>query len=144
MGQAQVSLREGYKAAISTGGHTVYTDEPVSDGGEDFGPTPKSLMIGTLGACVAVTVKLYANRKGWPLEGVDVDVQLERIPAADYPAYEGTSDFVHEFKQKITFHGPLSEEQRARLLEIAGKCPIHRVLTQPVFIEDELVEPANA
>lgn len=144
MNEAKVTLREGYKTTISSGGHSVITDEPLSAGGQDLGPTPLQLMLGSLGACIATTVKLYADRKGWPLDGADVDVTMERFKAAEYAAYEGPEDFIHEFKVRIDLRGDLTEEQRIRLLEIAGKCPVHRALTMPVIILDELVERASA
>jgi putative redox protein len=140
MKQAQVRLREGTKVTIDAGNHTFITDEPLDSGGLDLGPTPMDLLVGALGACVAVTVRLYADRKKWPLEGVDVDVEMERYKSAEYPAYTGTDDFVHEFKLKINFKGELTEEQRMRLLEIAGKCPVHRAITQQVYVIDELVQ----
>ncbi len=140
MTQAQIRLREGTKVTIVTGNHTFITDEPVDSGGMDLGPTPMDLLRGALGACVAVTVRLYADRKKWPLEGVDVDVDMERFKAVDYAGYDGPHDFVHEFKLKIAFKGDLTEEQRARLLEIAGKCPVHRAIAQQVYVFDELVE----
>jgi putative redox protein len=143
MNEATISLREGYTTTITTGGHTVITDEPVSAGGADLGPTPMQLLVGALGACVAVTVKLYAARKQWPLDGVDVGVTLERFKATDYPAYKGEEDFVHEYKLTIDLQGDLDVAQRARLLEIAGKCPVHRAITMPAFVFDELVEPTE-
>ncbi|HYO89614.1 MAG TPA: OsmC family protein [Candidatus Limnocylindrales bacterium] len=139
MKRAQVTLNEGTKVTIITGNHTFITDEPADSGGLDLGPTPMDLLVGSLGACVAVTVRLYATRKGWPLEGVDVDVEMERYKATDYAGYEGPDDFVHEFKLRIAFRGNLSEDQRARLLEIAGKCPVHRAIAHQVYVVDELV-----
>lgn len=144
MNQAKVSLREGYKTVLSVGGHTVITDEPVEAGGLDLGPTPMGLMVGSLGSCIAITVKLYADRKKWPLDGIDVDVTMERFKAADYPAYEGDEDYVHEFNVRVDLKGDLTDEQRARLMEIAGKCPVHRAITMPAFVFDELVEPESA
>jgi putative redox protein len=87
---------------------------------------------------------LYARRKGWPLEGVEVDLSLERFKAADYPAYTGDSDTVNEFVQALSFKGDLTEEQRKRLLEIAGRCPVHRILTQPNFIIEKFIDEVIA
>ncbi|MFN8379593.1 MAG: OsmC family protein [Anaerolineae bacterium] len=144
MTEAKVSLREGYNATISVGGHTVITDEPLDvPGGQDLGPTPLGLMVGSLGSCIAVTVKLYADRKNWPLDGVDVDVSMKRFKAAEYAAYEGDEDFVHEFKVRVDLKGNLTDEQRARLMEIAGKCPVHRAIVMPAFVFDEMVEPTS-
>lgn len=144
MTDAKINLREGFTTTISSGGHSFVADEPLSAGGQNLGPTPMQMLAGSLGACVAITVKLYAERKSWPLEGVDVDVAMERFKGADYPAYQGDEDFVHEFKVDVALKGDLSDEQRARLMEIAGKCPVHRALTTPVFVLKTLVEPESA
>jgi uncharacterized OsmC-like protein len=140
MPKASVQLQDNYKTVIHLRDHTIIADEPASEGGTDAGPTPVELLLASLGACAAITAKLYANRKGWPLEGVTVNLSNERFKAGDYPAYSGEADFVNEFRQHIEFHGPLSHEQRERLLEIAGKCPVHRILTSPNFVIDELVD----
>lgn len=140
MVKASVQLKEGYQVAVKLGDHVVITDEPEDAGGQNLGPTPHELMLGSLGACVAVTCKLYANRKQWPLEGVEIDLSTNRYKAAEYPAYTGTGDFVHEFRQQIVFKGPLTPEQKDRLLEIAGKCPVHRALTEPKVMLDEMVD----
>lgn len=138
MPKASIQLQDNYKTVIRLRDHTIIADEPASEGGTDMGPTPVELLLASLGACAAITAKLYANRKGWPLEGVTVNLSNERFKASDYPAYSGEADFVNEFRQIIEFHGPLSGEQRERLLEIAGKCPVHRILTSPNFVIDEL------
>lgn len=139
MVQASIRLDEGFKTFIAAGSHTLIVDEPVNDGGTDAGPSAKEMLVGSLGACVAVTVKMYAQRKGWNLDGIEIAVNMEKIKAADYPAYSGSEEFVNEFRLKIAFKGDLTEQQRARLLEIAGKCPVHRILLQPNFIIDELI-----
>ena len=128
--------REGYRADIHAGNHIFYADEPLQDGGADSAPTPTDLLLGALGSCMAITARLYANRKGWPLEGVEIALDVERYAGKDYHAYDGDAAFVHEVRQQITLHGPLSDEQRARLLEIAGKCPVHRIVENPAFFVD--------
>jgi len=139
MAQVKVQAGNSFLTTMQAGDLTWIADEPVSDGGTGAGPTPMQQLIGSLGACAAVTVRLYANRKGWPLEGIDITVDYEKFKKGDYPAYTGESETVNDFKQTIVFHGPLTEEQKLRLLEIAGKCPVHRVLTQPNFILEELL-----
>lgn len=139
---ATVSVRMGdtYRTTLETRGHTWIADEPANQGGEDTGPTPMELLLSALGACAAITARMYALRKGWPLEGVDVDVSMQKFKKDEYPAYTGTADIVNEMRQRITFHGPLTDDQRARLLDIAAKCPVHRALTQPNFIIEEMVD----
>jgi putative redox protein len=144
MSSISVRSEQGYRTAINIRHHTVIADEPEDSGGTDSGPTPMEIMLGTVGACVVVTTEAYARRKGWPLEGVSVDLEMERIPRENYPAYTGDAAFIHEICEHIHFEGPLTEEQLARLKEIAGKCPVHRVLENPVFFVSELVgEPAR-
>ena len=102
-------------------------DEPTANGGNDVGPEPHEFLLVGLGACTSMTVKLYADGKGWPLRSVDVTV-------------EGHHDDTRTFliNRTISFEGDLSEEQRHRLLEIANKCPVHRTLTGTIRIETEL------
>lgn len=137
-----VKLEEGYRTAIQIRNHTVIVDEPVDAGGTNAGPTPLEVFVGMLGACIAVTTKAYANRKNWPLEDVTVELSMERIKRENYPAYTGDAPYIHEFREKIHFEGPLSDEQKARLMQIAGKCPVHVALDNPVFFVEELVDEA--
>jgi putative redox protein len=116
-------------------GHSFITDEPVAAGGEDAGPDPYTLMLAALGSCISMTLKLYARRKQWPLESVTVHLRQSRIHSKD--CQECTQDqdgFVHRIERKVSITGPLSEEQRARLQEIAHKCPVHRTLTSEIVI----------
>ncbi len=131
-----VRSEEGYRTAIQIRNHTVMADEQIQDGGTDTAPTPMEILQGTIGACVAVTTRAYAQRKGWALEGVEVEVELERVKPEDYPDYTGDAPFVHVVTERIRFEGALSEEQIARLHEIAKKCPVHRTLENPVFFTE--------
>lgn len=141
MAKAIVRLgAQGYRTEISVRDHKVYMDEPVQDGGTDTAPTPSELLLGALGGCIAITARLYAERKGWPLEGVEVALDMERFAGKDYPGYDGSAAFVHEMRNQIIFRGPLDDDQRQRLLEIAGRCPVHRVIENPAFFVDELLE----
>lgn len=139
MAKTVVQLEEGYRARVSVRQHTLFADEPDDAGGTDSGPSPTELLLGALGACMAITAKMYANRKGWPLQGVEIALDYDRFNGRDYPGYEGTAQFVHEMRNQIVFQGPLNDEQRARLLEIAGKCPVHRIIENPAFFVDELI-----
>jgi putative redox protein len=139
MSEVRVTAGNSYRTTLTAGDQTWIADEPVSEGGEGAGPTPMQMVIGALGACAAITARLYAQRKGWPLEGVEIVVSHEKFKKIDYPAYTGEADFVNELRQMIVFHGPLTDEQKSRLLEIAGKCPVHRLLTQPNFLTEELL-----
>ncbi|MDX2163502.1 MAG: OsmC family protein [bacterium] len=135
----RVHLEQGYKTVIEARGLTVIADEPVEDGGTNQGFKPSELLVSALAACAAITCKMYAARKGWNLERIEIEAGYERLKAVDYPTYQGDSDIVHEFQQRIRFIGDLTDDQRTRLLEIAGKCPVHRVLASPSFLVEELM-----
>ncbi|MDF2446200.1 MAG: OsmC family peroxiredoxin [Moraxellaceae bacterium] len=111
---------------IESDPHTLLTDVNAADGGDDLAPDPHALLDSALGACTALTVKMYAARKGWPLENADVVITHEESPGH------------YRLLRQVTLRGELTEEQRTRLLEIANKCPIHRVLSGEISIETEL------
>lgn len=110
--------------------HHWLADEPLESGGGNKGPTPTQLLLSSLGACTAITVRMFATRKGWPL--TDVEVQLQLDPEST-PAGDG-----RDIRRIITLQGTLSPEQRERLLDVANKCPIHRLLTGKIRIQSSL------
>lgn len=136
MAQVNVRLEDGLRAVATARNHTWMVDEPPEGGGTDAGPQPTETLLGALGACMAITARLYADRKGWPLERVEVVLDYQKFNGKDYAAYAGDAPFVYEFREHIVFHGPLTDEQQARLMEIAKKCPVHRILENPVFFVD--------
>jgi putative redox protein len=140
MSKTIARLESGYRTEITTRTHTWYADEPVEQGGEDSAPTPMEMLRGALGSCIAITLRLYAERKKWPLEGIDVAVESQRFNAKDYADYEGDEAFVHEFREHIVLHGPLTDDQKARLMAIAGKCPVRRAIASPAFFFEEMLE----
>jgi len=116
-------------------GHSFITDEPIAAGGEDAGPDPYTLLLAALGSCISMTVTLYARRKQWPLESVTVRLRQNRIHSKDCDVcVQGKEGYIHRIERSVTFTGPLSEEQRARLTEIAHKCPLHKTLTSEIVI----------
>lgn len=121
----------GLQMLVSAGAARFVADEPVENGGLNLGPTPHDLVAAGLAACTSMTMRLYAKRKGWALGAVHVAVSHRHDPAAT-PA--------DHFTRRITLGGDLDDEQRARVIEIANKCPIHRLLTAGVTIET-LVTP---
>jgi putative redox protein len=128
-----VTVRTGhlaYAAIIQSGNHILVSDEPVEQGGSDQGPDPEKLLLGSLGACTAITVKMYAERKSWPLEGVWVNLRMDKNTTDNH-----LTTTIH---RDITLHGNLSEEQRQKLLAIANNCPLHRILTSTIVIETKL------
>lgn len=116
--------------------HTFITDEPIEAGGEDAGPDPYTLLLAALGSCISMTTRLYAKRKGWPLERVTVRLRQERIHAVDCEECATKEGYIHRIQRSVSLEGDLSEEQRTRLQEIAHKCPVHRTLLSPIAIAD--------
>ncbi len=118
-------------------GHSFITDEPISAGGEDAGPDPYSLLLAALGSCISMTVTLYARRKQWPLEQVTVRLRQSRIHSKDcQECAKSEEGFIHRIERSVSFTGPLTEEQRVRLTEIAHKCPVHKTFTSPIVVAD--------
>ena len=115
-------------------GHSFITDEPVAVGGEDAGPDPYTLLLAALGSCISMTVTLYARRKQWPLESVTVRLGQNRMHSKDCKECELMEGYIHRINRTVSITGPLSEEQHARLQEIAHKCPIHKTLTSEIVI----------
>ena len=123
---------------IAAGPHALLADEPARLGGNNSGPTPYDLLLSGLGACTTMTLRMYADRKGWPLERASVSLRHNKIHAEDCADCETKSGKLDHIDREITLEGPLDEEQRARLLEIADKCPVHRTLHSEVKIDSRL------
>ena len=135
MPSAVVRRRQGYEHEIEIREHRLIIDEPPDEGGADAGPKPTELLAGALASCTAVTIEMYADRKQWELGEVEV--------AVDYTV--GTTGSPSSFRVEIRIPAELDDEQRERLLVIAGKCPVHRTLAaQDVKIEDDLQMVASS
>jgi putative redox protein len=132
----------GYLQRIQARGHVFSADEPATVGGSDLGPTPYELLLASLGACTSITLRMYARRKEWPLEGVRVKLRHDRIHARDCEDCENESGTVDVIEKELELEGALTEEQRQRLLEIAGRCPVHRTLLNEIKIRSELIPEA--
>lgn len=124
----------GFAQEIIVGSHQLAADEPLSVGGTDTGPTPYDLLLAALGSCKSMTVAMYAKRKTWPLQGVTVRLRHSKIHAADCAECETREGRIDRIDLDIEFDGPLTNEQRLRLLEIAEKCPVHRTLISEIDI----------
>ena len=129
----------GFAQEIHAGAHRLHADEPVSAGGTDTGPSPYDLLLAALGACTSMTVAMYARRKAWPLEEVTVHLRHSKIHATDCAECETKEGMLDRIKRDIHFAGPLTDEQRTKLLEIANKCPVHRTLTSEIDIVSQAV-----
>lgn len=132
---------KGFLQHISAGPrHFARADEPKAFGGTDAGMSPYQFLSAGLGACTSMTIRMYARRKKWPLEAVHVDILHDKIHASDCEHCQTTEGKIDQFQRRITLRGPLDEEQRQRLLEIADRCPVHRTLENEVEIKTELVD----
>jgi uncharacterized OsmC-like protein/alpha/beta superfamily hydrolase len=127
--------RGKFQQEIIVGPHRLMADEPVDAGGLNSGPGPYDLLVAALGACTSMTVRLYADQKGLPLERTQVRLRHEKIYAKDCAECETKDGKIDRIERVITFEGDLSAEQRAKLLEIADKCPVHRTLHSEVNIQ---------
>lgn len=123
---------------VSMGQHRLRADEPVAAGGDDSGPGPYDLLLAGLGACTSMTVRMYAEQKKWPLERVTVDLKHDKIHAADCAECETREGRIDRIERVLKLEGDLDDAQRARLLEIASKCPVHRTLHAEVWIPTTL------
>jgi len=126
-----------YTQQITAGHHRLVADEPQPIG-DDTGPTPYDLLLAALGACTSMTVRMYANRKGWPLERVRVTLQHSRIHAQDCADCETRIGWIDHIDRDIELAGDLDETQRQRLLQIAERCPVHQTLTSEVDVATSL------
>jgi putative redox protein len=142
-GEARVLVRlgaEGYVCDIDAGGHPLVADEPVALGGCDQGPSPYQLLNAALGACTAMTLRMYAERKQLPLQGVLVRLEHAKVHARDCADCPQENARVDVIERVITLEGDLDDGQRQRLLEIADRCPVHRTLHEPVLVRSRLAD----
>jgi uncharacterized OsmC-like protein len=128
-----------FAQTISVGPHVLQADEPSEFGGNDAGPNPYELLLAALGACTSMTVRMYAERKQWPLQRVEVSLSYARIHTEDCAECETKVGMVDRIEVGISFTGNLSGDQQSRLLEIANKCPVHRTLLSQAEINTRLI-----
>ncbi|AQG78333.1 OsmC family protein [Spirosoma montaniterrae] len=122
--------RTPYETHLSTSSQVIVVDEPFDAGGQDRGMTPGDLLAGALASCTVITLRMYADRKGWPLDSVVAHVDFSSDPDTKRTRYT----------MKLILNGDLTTDQRARLLDMADRCPIHRTLAQPADFETTLVD----
>ncbi|TFV92363.1 alpha/beta fold hydrolase [Algoriphagus kandeliae] len=135
----RLSAGDGYTTEIKTPHHHLIGDEPIEVGGKNLGPTPYDFLMASLGSCTAMTLKMYSERKKWPLKEVTVYLNHERVHREDSEHSEKPESKVSQFTRRISLEGDLDFEQRQRLLEIANRCPVHRTLEDDILIKTELI-----
>ena len=134
-GRVVARTGNGLCTEVTANGYSMVVDEPAAFGGTDAGPTPYDYLLAALGSCTAMTVRMHADRKGWPLESVRVRMRHNKIHARDCEECETENGRIDRIELELELEGPLDEQQRRRLGEIAEKCPIHRTLDSEVLIE---------
>jgi putative redox protein len=132
--------QSGFLTDILVNEHSMVADEPLSVGGTNLGPTPYEFLVAGLGACTSITLRMYADRKGWPLDSVTVRLQHQKIHANACKNCDNHTGMLDMIDRDIELAGPLDIEQKARLLEIADKCPVHRTLQSEIVINTTLKE----
>jgi len=133
-----INDKYSYSTYIRTGEHLLVSDEPISSGGDDLGPDPYKYLLSSLGSCTCMTLRMYSNRKKWPLDTIKVSLSHEKIYAADCEDCETKEGKIDRITRRIELAGDLSSEQKERLIEIADKCPVHRTLNSEISIRTEL------
>lgn len=133
-----VRSRGSFRTEVEAGRHRFVLDEPVEAGGADEGPTPYDMLAAGLGGCTAMTLVFFARREGIPLEGVDVSVTHDRAHAKDCADCVSKEGYIHRFRVELTLHGPLSLDQRQKLLSVADRCPVAKTLKSEIRIDETL------
>jgi putative redox protein len=139
MAEVIVRSRGGLTQDVQIGSHALVADEPVEAGGADLGPNPYELLLAALGTCTAMTLRLYADRRQWPLDSVEVRLRHERVHAADCQDCDTQDRTVDRVTKEVALHGDLDSAQRQRLLEISERCPVQRTLQRGIVIEQRAV-----
>jgi putative redox protein len=137
-----ITARSGtnFRVEVDDGRHLLVADEPAPLG-EDAGPSPYDLLLAALAACTVMTLKMYARRKGWALQSVETRLSTRKVHAADFDTCEDDPNArIDLIERELVLRGELDDEQRARLIEIADKCPVHRSLTGEIVVETRVVE----
>ena len=140
MADIRVTSTDGFLSKIEAGEHVITADEPETAGGTGQGPTPYDLLAASLGSCTAMTLRFYARRESIPLTTIEVHVQHARKYAKDCAECLSTDGYIHHFEVTLHLAGDLTSGQREKLLEIAGRCPVHKTLTHEIRIDTRLAD----
>lgn len=136
---ASLQQEDGFTTQMKVGNHNMVADEPISYGGNDFGPSPYELVSAGLSACTAMTVQMYVKRKGWDLEHIEVHTNYGKTHAIDCEHCDENSAKIDTFQREIKLEGSLDEKQRKRIMQIADKCPVHKTLSSEIQIVTTLI-----
>ncbi len=134
---------ETFSTEVRAGQHRLVADEPARVGGADLGPTPYDLLLASLGSCTSMTLRMYASRKDWPLQEARVTLKHTRTHTTDCEGCEDTPKKIEVIERASELVGPLDDAQRARLLEISHRCPVHRTLHGTLEVHTRLVPGAG-
>ena len=126
----------GFRTDVSAGRHSMIADEPVAVGGTDIGPTPYDFLLASLAGCTLITLRMYADRKQWPLEGAKIQLRSGRSHELDCEKCENEKVGIGHIQRKLELTGPLTDDQRYRLVSIADRCPIKQTLAQGIHVEN--------
>ena len=137
---ASLNAGDGFTTEMKTGNHHITADEPESYGGNDFGPSPYELVSAGLSACTAMTIQMYAKRKEWKIDNVEVHTNYSKSHAEDCENCESDAAKIDTFERKIKLTGNLDEKQKERILQIADKCPVHKTLHSETQVITRLIE----
>jgi putative redox protein len=139
---AEVVVRSigGIAQEVRARDHVLQADEPRELGGTDAGPSPYELLLAALGSCTAITLRLYAKRQGWPLDGIEIVLRHERVHIQDCQDCDSPNARLDRITKRLSLHGTLDRAQRLRLAEIAERCPVQRTLLGTMHIDQELVD----
>ena len=129
----------GFAQRVEIGSHHLDADEPAAFGGTDTGASPYDLLLAALGSCTSMTIGLYARKRSWPLESITVSLRHSKIHATDCEECETKEGRIDRIELDIQLIGSLTSEQRAKLIEIAGKCPVHQTLTSEINIKTRAI-----
>lgn len=138
-----VEGKGGFRQVIQAGPVQIVGDVPVALGGKDEGPTPYDLLLAALGTCTSMTITAVAAEKGWPVESVRVTLNHDRVYAIDCVECETKQGMLDRLRRDVEIVGPLTEEQRKALFEIANQCPVSRILTSEIWIDSHLKPAAT-
>jgi putative redox protein len=135
-----VRSRNSLRNTVEAGPHMLIVDEPASVGGTEAGPTPYDLIAGALGACTSMTMHIVAKRENIPLESIEVTVENDRIHAKDCEDCLNTDGYIHRFSVVIRLTGNLTAAQRERMLTVAKRCPVNKMLVSEIRIDERLAD----